>query len=93
MTITNTSVFAPNPACPVREIGDALVIMSPNGSMTHSLEDIGAFVWQQLDGKQDLGGVIAALTAEYDVDAATAEADLKAFLSELLASELVSQIA
>ncbi|MCB1182674.1 PqqD family protein [bacterium] len=92
MTITSTSIFIPNPACPVREIGEGLVIMAPAGDMTHSLEDIGAFVWSHLDGQHDLEALADAVTAAYDVDRATAESDLKAFLADLLASGLVQAV-
>jgi hypothetical protein len=91
MLIAKTSVFVANPDCPVREIGSGLVIMAPDGGMTHSLEDIGAFIWRRLDGTRCLGDIVKDLTAEYTVDEPTAEADLRAFLNELLAADLVVQ--
>ncbi len=87
-----TSVFARNESCPVREISDGLVIMAPAGEATHSLEAIGAFIWRQLDGQQDLGSVLAAITGQYDVENSVAEADLQEFVSVLLAANIIVQV-
>ena len=92
MLITMTSKFARNENCPVREIGGGLVIMAPKGNVTHSLEDIGAFIWQQLDGQKSLAMVLEAIMGEYTVERDVAEADLQAFVSELLAAEIVVQV-
>ncbi len=92
MVISMTSVLARNEDCPVREIGDGLVIMAPSGDLTHSLEDIGAFIWNRLDGKADMGTVLSAITVEYDVDTSVAEADLQTFVNELLAANIIVQI-
>ena len=92
MVITMTSVFSRNEDCPVREIGDGLVIMAPAGNVTHSLENIGAFIWQQLDGQTSLGAVLDAIIAEYDVERAVAEADLQVFINKLLATDIIVQL-
>ncbi len=92
MTFTMTTVFARNENCPVRKIGEGLVIMAPKGDVTHSLEDLGAFIWQNLDGQRDLNAVLEAITKAYDVDREVAETDLRSFVSELLDSEIVVQM-
>lgn len=91
MLISNTTVFARNDKCPVRQIGNGLVIMAPEGNLTHSLQDIGAFIWDQLDGKNSLAAVLDAITGEYAVDRETAETDLQNFVSELLAAGVIVQ--
>lgn len=92
MVTALTTIFARNEDCPVREIGDGLVIMAPTGNVTHSLEGIGAFIWQQLDGQHSLDAVLDAMTTEYVVDREVAEADLLAFVNELLTAEIVIQV-
>jgi Coenzyme PQQ synthesis protein D (PqqD) len=83
------TVFCHNSKCPVRPIGDGLVIMAPNGYTTHSLEDLGAFIWNQIDGKRDLQAILEAVLAEYDVDQETACADLLFFISQIEAADLI----
>ncbi len=92
MVIATTSVFSRNEDCPVREIGDGLVIMAPAGDVTHSLENIGAFIWQQLDGQMSLDAVLDAITTEYEVERDVAEADLQVFINELLSTNIIIQI-
>lgn len=86
------AVFAPNPKCPVRPIGEGLVIMSPSGDTTHSLEDLGAFIWNQLDGKRDLQVVLKAIVADYEIDPETARSDLVHFVSQMSDAGLVLKI-
>lgn len=83
------SVFSQNSKCPVREIGEGLVIMAPSGDSTHSLEDIGAFIWNQLDGKRTLQDVLDALLKDYDVDKAVAKEDLTNFIIQMQNSGLI----
>ena len=92
MVISMTAVYARNEDCPVREIGDGLVIMAPAGDVTHSLEHLGAFIWQQMDGQTSLDAVLDAITMEYDVDREVAEADLQVFVNELLATDIIVQV-
>ena len=91
MVIAMKPLYARNENCPVREIGDGLVIMAPAGDVTHSLEDIGAFIWRQLDGHTSLDTVLDAITTEYDVERDVAEADLQVFINELLSTEIIVQ--
>jgi len=83
------TVLAPNPACPVREVGEGFVIMAPEGDTTHSLDGLGAFIWKRLDGRRDLASVLADIVAEYDVAADVAQADLLEFAEALLAAGIV----
>ena len=75
--------------CSVRPVGSGLVIVSPQGNETHSIEDIGAFIWTRIDGKNDLGGILNEILAEYDVTSETAARDLQTFISQLLEAGLV----
>jgi len=82
-------VLLPNDSCPVREIGDGLVVMSPDGGTAHSLDRIGAFIWRRLDGHTNLETIAAALTENYDVDLERARADLTEFVTQLREADLV----
>lgn len=84
-----STVYTQNAACPVRRIGDGLVIMAPQGETTHSLEDLGAFIWDQIDGSRDLRAILAAVLENYEVDQDTAQADLLAFTGQMLEAGLL----
>ena len=83
------TILVPNSACPVREVGDGIIIMAPTGTATHSLEELGAFVWRRLDGQCTLRQVAEAIVAEYDVTFDAAAKDLFDFASQLVAADLV----
>ncbi len=85
------TILVPNTACPVREIGDGLIIMAPTGTATHTLEEIGAFVWRHLDGQRTLRQVAEALVGEYDVTFDAAAKDICDFASQLVDAELVAR--
>lgn len=48
-----------------------------------TLNELGAFIWQQLADDCTLDTIAARITAEYDVDDATARADAENFLQYL----------
>ncbi len=83
------SIFTQNSICPVRAIGDGLVIMAPGGNTTHSLEDIGAFIWHQLDGKRSLQNILDAILSDYEIDEETAREDLSSFITQMQTAELI----
>ena len=84
-----TTVLSQNKDCPVREVDEGVVILGPSGDMAHSLEGLGAFIWSELDGSQDLGAVLAVILEEYDIDEDTARTDLLEFADQLAEAGLV----
>jgi hypothetical protein len=50
----------------------------------YRLNDLGWFVWENLDKKDDLKGLSALISGQFTVDKATARRDLSAFLNALL---------
>jgi methyltransferase-like protein len=49
----------------------------------YTLNETGAFIWEQIDGKRSVEEVINALTAEYDIDFKNAEADVFSFVENM----------
>jgi len=83
------TVYSHNKLCPVRSLGDGQVIMAPSGDTTHSLEEIGVFIWNQLDGQKNLQNVLDAILEEYDVNEDEARTDLLEFVAQMQASDLI----
>lgn len=84
-----SDILVHNPDCTVREIGEGLVILVPEVTTTHSLEDLGVYIWNRIDGQRDLDSVLSDLLDEYDVDEETARTDLLAFIDELVEARLL----
>jgi hypothetical protein len=49
----------------------------------YTLNETGAFIWDQIDGKRTIEEIIASLTNEYDIDPASAEKDVFAFIDNM----------
>jgi coenzyme PQQ synthesis protein D (PqqD) len=73
-----------------RELGEETIFLSPQGDQIHALDEIGTFIWKQLDGETALGEVIDRLCNEYDVPRETAEKDLLAFVGDLAENKLLA---
>jgi hypothetical protein len=55
-----------------------------------SLDQVGARVWELIDGRRSLGGILSILRAEYEVDEADLRADIHELLADLAAHQLVT---
>lgn len=58
----------------------------------YKLNEMGAFVWEQLDGKRNLEALKDKIIDEYDVAPRQAEADLSAFVTQLKEIEAVVRV-
>ncbi len=48
-----------------------------------TLNETGAFIWEQIDGTRNVGEIIEALVNEYDIDAETASGDVFSFIDKM----------
>ena len=58
----------------------------------YNLNEVAAFVWEQLDGKKNLRDIKHRLSEEYEVSAKEAEDDLSAYITQLKEIEAVTRI-
>jgi len=84
-----TTVFTQNPDCLVREVGDGIVIMPPDGEVTHTLGNLESFIWRQLNGQNDQQTILTAILEQYDVAEDVAREDLLAFTAQLQTVNLI----
>jgi hypothetical protein len=83
-----TSCFARNEAMVARRIGDEFILVpirqrAGEVDSIYTLNEVGALVWELLDGQTPLGDIRAAIVQEFEVGPEDAEADLLAFLQQL----------
>ncbi len=72
----------------LRQVADTWVVLplaeqTVNFTGMITLNESGAMLWQKLEQGKDREGLIAVLTAEYDVSEEVASADVDAFLNKL----------
>jgi hypothetical protein len=58
----------------------------------YNLNELGAFIWEQLDGERNLEAVKDKIIDEYEVSPQEAEADLNEFMNDLIEIEAVRLI-
>lgn len=65
-----------NPKLAWREIGGEIVIISPDDSQVHELNETASLVWKQADGTRTREEIAAVVASEFEVDLAAAAADV-----------------
>jgi hypothetical protein len=94
-TVENTMDIGPNTPLRLAEtpvatsIPGETVILDASAGCYYGLEGVGTRVWELLSQMTTLDEIVRDLTAEYDVDAATAERDVRALLGDLDAAGLI----
>jgi hypothetical protein len=71
------------------EFGDELVILNLRDGVYYGLEDVGARIWRLLQKPVSVPAIREALVAEFDVEPARCERDVRALLGELAAKGLI----
>jgi hypothetical protein len=66
-----------------------LVLLDLDGGQYYSLDEVSARVWELCDGEHEVGGIVAAVSAEYDAAAEMIYEDVLAFLEEMADEKLL----
>jgi hypothetical protein len=72
-----------NPKLAWREIEGEIVIISPEDSQVHELNETASLIWKYADGIRSCDEIAAKLSAEFDVALATARADVSQLVAAL----------
>lgn len=78
-----------NPGVLSAEVGEAVVLLHAERNAYFDMDAVGAEVWRRIGEPTAIGDVCQALEALYEVDAATCEADVVAFLEDAVAQGIV----
>ncbi|NTV62878.1 MAG: lasso peptide biosynthesis PqqD family chaperone [Oscillochloris sp.] len=68
--------------------GEAVILNLKNGTY-YGLNEIGAFIWQQIQQPQTVATLRDRLLAEYEVEPQQCESELLNLLSEMAAHDLI----
>ncbi len=67
-----------------REVGDETVLLDLASGIYFGVDGVAQIIWASVAGGSTLGGAAADVAAEFDVDEATAQADVIAFATDLV---------
>jgi hypothetical protein len=68
--------------------GEAIMINLSDGTY-YSMDGVGGFIWEMLEGGHSLGEMVRAIAARYDVSQAQAQADVERLAAQLIEENLV----
>ena len=79
----------------LRKVADCYVVVPIGAAVAEfngmiNLNEVGAFLWRQLETETTPDEVLAAMLEEYEVDEAVAKADLDKFIKELEDANLIA---
>lgn len=79
----------------LRKVADTFVVV-PVGDVVSefngmiNLNEVGAFLWRQLESETTFDAVLNSVLSEYEVDESVAKADLERFIKELEEANLIA---
>lgn len=73
--------FERNPNLAWREIEGEVVIISPEDSHVHELNETASLVWKCADGTRSLEEIAARMAAEYDIAMDAARVDVREIIA------------
>jgi hypothetical protein len=82
------SVLSHSPSVVTRKTGNEYVLVPVTDNIAdmdsvYTLNETGAFIWEQIDGSRTIAGIITLLTDEFDIDNDSATTDVLDFLSKM----------
>lgn len=78
-----------NPLLAWREIDGQVVIISPQDSVVHELNETASFIWKQVGSARDAAEIATKIEAKYSISASEAQQDTAEFLASLAAKGLL----
>lgn len=83
------TILSKNEGLSVREMDDEILFLDPDGTSIHVADEVGGFIYHQIDGVRPLSAVLQAILDEYDVNEETARTDLFNFVQELVSKHIL----
>jgi methyltransferase-like protein len=87
--IDTTAVYTKKEKIPWRVIDNEAVIVDLSGNSVLQLNDVGRYIWEQIDGTTQLSEIVHSIVEEYEIDRETAFTDVTGFIEQLIAKDLV----
>jgi hypothetical protein len=90
-------IYRKNDGIIAREIAGEKLLVPIRGNLADmqrifSLTPVADFIWEKLDGAQDLGNIRKQITMEYEVSQEQASSDIYEFVEQLIEFDLVTDI-
>jgi hypothetical protein len=82
------SILSQSQSIVTRKTGNEYVLVPITDNIAdmnsvYTLNETGAFIWEQIDGKKNIEEIITALTEEYEIDSENARTDVFSFIENM----------
>ena len=82
------SILSQSASVVTRKTGNEYVLVPITNNIAdmnsvYTLNETGAFIWEQIDGKRTVEEIIIELTNEYDIDKQNAVSDVFSFIENM----------
>jgi len=82
------SILTRSPSIVTRKTGNEYVLVPIANNIAdmnsvYTLNETGAFIWEQINGKRNVQEIIALLTEEYEIDTENASKDVFEFIDNM----------
>jgi methyltransferase-like protein len=82
------SILSRSPSVVTRKTGKEYVLVPVANNIAdmnsvYTLNETGAFIWEQIDGKKTIENIIGLVTEEYDIDNNSASKDVFDFIGNM----------
>ena len=88
--ISLETVPTPNPNVIGRIVDGEAVLVLPEKGKVKVLNEVGATIWELIDGKRSIQAIVAEICQEFEIDENTAQEDTLAFIDALIEREIVT---
>lgn len=80
----------------IRKVADTYVVVAVGAeakkhNVMITLNETGALLWEKLAAGTDKNGLVNAILEEYDIDEATATADVEGFIAKINSEGLITE--
>jgi hypothetical protein len=82
------SIPAHSPSVVTRKTGNEYILVPVTDNIAdmdsvYTLNETGAFIWEQIDGKNNLESIVELLTNEYNINTEIATKDMLDFINKM----------
>jgi pyrroloquinoline quinone biosynthesis protein D len=86
------TIFDFSPVASFQPVGDGAVILLADSGQIYSCNETTESFLRKVDGARNLGGIVALMAAEYEVDTDTLSADMAELAQELIDEGIIQNL-
>lgn len=87
--VTENSILSHAKVSPWQELEGKVLVLTPQASSVHELNETAAFIWKNIDGIKSLNIIAELMAEEFEIELNQATSDALDLAKELLQKEMI----